>query len=63
MTKRFLCRLGLHKYTAVEVHFRGEPKKGGPASVIERCDCGESKLLRYQRPTTFHFWLVPKGGE
>lgn len=40
------CTFGLHKFDRVHVDYTGRPEVGANADLIERCNCGEARLLR-----------------
>lgn len=59
--KRFLCKIGIHKWSTREVHLCEKIKDDSTymlAAVIERCICGESRFAigGGKKPTVY---IVP----
>lgn len=44
--KRFLCRIGIHKWATREIHQEEDFDDHGyaKADVIDRCECGQSRF-------------------
>ena len=64
MWRRILCFAGIHNYQKLRLYIEYlEVRPGDLMSIIEQCECGHKRILRYEKPFILVYTNKERGGK